>query len=133
MRKWGRRSLAVYDTLDADLQRVLDRALKEVADISLLDGHRGEESQNAAFDSGASKLRWPNGKHNKYPSVAVDLQPYPKPKNKEKLWAALGYIAGRIIQIGVEEGVELRWGGDWDGDGDMTDQDFMDLFHIEIR
>jgi hypothetical protein len=133
MRRWGKRSEKVYLELDERLQRVLGRALREVADISLITGHRDQAKQNGFFLSGHSKTPWPRSKHNKMPSLAVDLQPYPMPSRKEKLWASLAYIAGRIIQIGVEEGVALRWGGDWDGDGDLTDQNFDDLFHIEIK
>ena len=28
--------------------------------------------------------------------------------------------------------VNVRWGGDWDGDGDYTDQTFDDLVHFEF-
>lgn len=133
MRAWGNRSKEVYDELDPRLQRVLDRALHEVADISLTTGFRSQVIQNEKYLTGKSKTPWPRSKHNKKPSLAVDLQPYPMPARKEKLWAALAYIAGRIIEIGVEEGIALRWGGDWDGDGDLTDQNFDDLFHIEIK
>ena len=132
MRKWGTRSQRVYDELDERLQRVCDRILHEVADVSLLCGFRGEQEQNEAFLSGASTLMWPDGNHNERPSKAVDLQPYPMPTRKEKLWASLGYIAGRAIGIGIEDGVVIRWGGDWDQDGDLTDQNFDDLFHLEI-
>jgi len=131
-RKWGEQSLAVYETLDSRLQHYLDRALREVADISLVSGHRGQKEQNEAFDSGHSKVRWPDGNHNKLPSLAVDLQPYPYPRSTLKLHAALGYIAGRIIQRAAEDGITIRWGGDWDKDGDTTDQKFDDLFHLEI-
>ena len=133
MRTWGKRSLEVYATLDPRLTRVLDRVLQEVADISLICGFRDRDTQDAAVAAGTSEVEWPDGKHNKWPSLAVDLRPYPMPKRKEVLWAALGYIAGRMIQIGIEEGVGLRWGGDWDRDGDVTDQSFYDLFHIEIK
>ena len=132
MRAWGKRSLEVYAELDLRLTRVLDRVLQEVADISLICGFRDRDTQDAAVAAGTSEVEWPDGKHNKWPSLAVDLRPYPMPKRKEVLWAALGYIAGRMVQIGIEEGVALRWGGDWDRDGDVTDQSFYDLFHIEI-
>jgi peptidoglycan L-alanyl-D-glutamate endopeptidase CwlK len=132
MRKWGRRSRDVYDELDARLQIVLDRVLEEVADISLITGFRGQTEQNGMYLSGNSKLPWPRSKHNKKPSLAVDYQPYPMPQRTEKLWASLAYIAGHMIRIGMEEGVALRWGGDWNGDGDLTDQKFDDLFHVEI-
>ena len=132
MRKWGARSLAGYETLHPILQHYLDRALQEVADISIICGHRRQKEQNEAFDSGNSKLRWPEGKHNKLPSIAVDIQPYPMPKNSLKVHAGLGYIAGRIIQMAAEDGIAIRWGGDWDRDGDVTDQSFDDLVHYEL-
>jgi peptidoglycan L-alanyl-D-glutamate endopeptidase CwlK len=135
MRVWGKRSQAAYDTLDPRMQHYCDRALQEVADISLLKGHRGQEEQDAAYygTPQRSKLPWPKGNHNTLPSLAVDFQPYPKPENELKLWASLAYVAGRIIQMAAEDGVTIRWGGDWDQDGDLTDQNFNDLFHLELR
>jgi hypothetical protein len=111
----------------------MNTVLYEVADISILQGHRGKEEQNKAFDTGRSKLRWPDGNHNKLPSTAVDFQPYPVPERREKLWASLAYIAGRAIEIGKRRGLVVRWGGDWDQDGDLTDQTFDDLYHLEIK
>ncbi|MHC4370024.1 MAG: M15 family metallopeptidase domain-containing protein [Planctomycetota bacterium] len=105
----------------------------EVADISILTGHRGEHEQNQKFDENKSKVRWPDGKHNSLPSKAVDFQPYPLPRKKEKLWAALAYIAGRAMEIGKQNGLTVRWGGDWNGDGDLTDQNFDDLYHLEVE
>lgn len=133
MRKWSNRSQRILEELDVDLRWLCNTILYEVADISLICGHRGPEEQNAAYASGNSKLKWPEGKHNKYPSIAVDLQPYPLPERKEKLWAALAYIAGRAIEIGKRRGLVVRWGGDWDMDGDLTDQNFDDLYHFEIK
>jgi hypothetical protein len=131
-RKWGPKSLAVRETLDPRLQRWVDRVLQEVCDISLLYGYRGEAEQNELFDNNLSKLRFPDSKHNRQPSQAVDLQPYPRPLHDSKLWGALGYIAGRGEAIAEDMGITLRWGGDWDRDGDLTDQNFDDLFHWEI-
>jgi len=131
-RTWGKNSKLHYDTLDPRLQRVMDRVLYEVADISLTCGFRTEEAQNILFDDNRSRVRFPNSKHNHYPSMAVDFQPWPMPERTEKLWAALAYVAGRAVEIGIEEGVALRWGGDWNRNGDLTDQRFDDLFHLEI-
>jgi len=131
MRKWGKRSQQVRSELDPRFHRVLDRTLHEVADISLVCGFRNQKEQNEAFENGFSKVRWPDGKHNKQPSTAVDLQPHPMPAD-DKLVMALSYIAGHIVQIGREEGIIIRWGGDWDRDGDLLDQNFDDLFHFEV-
>lgn len=111
----------------------MNTVLEEVADISIITGHRGKEEQNQKFAEGKSKVRWPNGKHNSDPSTAVDFQPYPVPERREKLWASLAYIAGRAIEIGRRRGLVVRWGGDWDGDGDLTDQNFDDLYHLELK
>jgi peptidoglycan L-alanyl-D-glutamate endopeptidase CwlK len=134
MRKWGEKSKAAYDTLDPRLQHYLDRVLQEVADISLVCGHRGQVEQNEAFYAmpQRSKLQWPDGNHNEYPSKAVDFQPYPMPDSEHKLWASLAYVAGRMIEMARQDGIVLRWGGDWNSNGDLTDQNFDDLFHIEI-
>ncbi len=132
MRTWSKDSKAVYDTLDVRLQRVMTRVRDEIADIALLEGYRDEAKQNKYFDDGTSKLRWPDGQHNTYPSLAVDFRPYPMPGAENMQWAALAYIASAAILIAKEEGVTLRWGGDWNRNGDMTDQRFYDLFHLEI-
>ena len=42
-------------------------------------------------------------------------------------------MAGIFLATGWEKGIELRWGGDWDGDHDFTDQTFDDLGHLELR
>ena len=132
MRKWGTRSLKVRAELDLRLVAVVDRLLHEVTDLSLISGHRGKEEQNALLAQKKSKLEFPQSKHNNFPSLAVDFQPYPMPDTEAKLWGALGYIAAHAIIIGREEGVCIRWGGDWNRNGDLTDQTFDDLFHLEI-
>jgi len=105
----------------------------EVTDISILEGHRDRFRQNKAFREGKSQVQWPDGKHNSKPSKAVDFQPYPLPERKEKLWAALAYIAGRAIEIGKRRGLVVRWGGDWNSNGDLTDNNFDDLYHLEVE
>jgi hypothetical protein len=104
----------------------------EVVDISLTCGFRDKARQNYLYGIKRSKVQWPNGKHNVLPSKAVDFQPYPYPRNDPKLWGALGYIAGRAIEIAKRKDLSIRWGGDWDQDGDLTDQSFDDLFHLEL-
>lgn len=132
MRRWGKDSKRVYDELDPRLQRIVTRVRDEIMDISLIEGFRDEHRQNILYDAGSSTLRWPDGKHNQMPSKAVDLQPYPMPGRNDLIFAALAYIASAAILIGKEEGVTLRWGGDWNRNGDVSDQNFYDLWHLEI-
>jgi peptidoglycan L-alanyl-D-glutamate endopeptidase CwlK len=106
-------------------------ALLDHMDVSLIWGYRSEPQQNALYPR-HSKVQWPNSKHNKWPSLAVDIQPYPYPTTENDLRAALGYMAGICWMIADDAGFEIRWGGDWNRNGDVTDNGFDDLFHLEI-
>ena len=131
MRKWGPKSRRVRAQLHPQVQEVVDFILHNVCDISLITGHRDEATQNSLYPQ-FTKVRWPNGKHNSYPSLAVDLQPYPYPPTEQELREQLSYIAGRVVQWGLENNIDIRWGGDWDSDGDIVDNKFDDLFHFEV-
>ncbi len=41
-------------------------------------------------------------------------------------------LAGHYEGVASVLGYTLRWGGDWDRDGDLLDQSFFDLPHLEI-
>lgn len=129
MNVWGRGSQRVLKTLAPELRTVLHTVL-QLRDISLIQGHRGEEEQNRYFKQQVSKVEWPNSKHNSWPSDAVDLQP--SPYNAETLREDLSYIAGLMVGVGHQLGLDIRWGGDWDEDGETADNSFDDLFHFEI-
>lgn len=129
MPKFGRTSRARLETCHPDLQRVFNEVIK-TWDCSILCGHRSEADQNAAYSKGASKLKFPKSKHNQYPSIAVDVAPYPID------WNDLGrfyMFAGYVHRVAEEMGVSLRYGGDWDGDSRTTDQKFNDLPHFELK
>lgn len=68
------------------------------------------------------------GAHNYKPSRAVDFRVINNQTGKttwdDKFYVPLGQIAKRY---------GLVWGGDWDGDGDRTDQKLMDAPHIELK
>jgi hypothetical protein len=101
-------------------------------DVSLISGHRGKREQAELFGQKRTQVKWPKSKHNSYPSLAVDIQPYPYPSNENDLRAALGYMAGICWMIAEREGFKIRWGGDWNRNGDVTDNGFDDLFHLEV-
>lgn len=61
-------------TAHKDLQIFVEEWVKE-DDLVCAEGHRGEKAQNEAFANGFSKYKFPEGKHNKKPSDAVDLYP----------------------------------------------------------
>lgn len=118
----------------------------------ILKGRRGKEEQNKAFDEKRSKIKYPDGKHNKVPSEAVDAAPDPIPKNwgrvswklipkkhreqikkeiKElhKFYEFAGYLKG----VADCNEIGIRQGHDWDGDHEFNDQSFDDLIHTETK
>jgi hypothetical protein len=116
------------ESCDPRLQSVFNEVIKHF-DCTIICGHRGQAEQHRAYMIGNSKLDWPNGEHNKLPSRAVDVMPYPidwKDINR------LCYFAGYVMAIAKTMGVKLRWGKDWDGDTDLNDQKFNDGPHFEV-
>jgi len=105
-------------------------------DVSIVEGVRSKERQNKFYKNGKSRLKWPLGKHNVVEpndlSLAVDAAPFIRGAIS---WDARHciYLAGVVCGVGAHMGVRIRWGGDWDMDGEaMTDQDFQDLVHFEL-
>tara|TARA_R100001594_G_scaffold65404_3_gene99598 strand:- start:1035 stop:1424 length:390 start_codon:yes stop_codon:yes gene_type:complete len=129
MAKFGKSSRKRLKTCDEKLQLLFNEVIK-VFDCSILVGHRGEEDQNKAYAEGNSQLRWPKGKHNKKPSIAVDVAPYPIDwEDRERF----SYFAGFVKGVAWRLNIPIRWGGDWDGDNDLSDNNFDDLVHFELK
>lgn len=128
MPKFSVRSQMELATCDADLQDLFDEVILHV-DCAILEGEREEAAQNEAFRTGRSTKKYPMGKHNKRPSQAVDAAPYPIDwKNTKRFY----YFAGIVKGIAIKRGLKIRWGGDWDSDYDLDDQNLFDLVHFEI-
>lgn len=156
--KLGKGSKKVYDTLHPDLQMILSWGLKYCAvDMTLYEGHRPVEKQFEYYKKGREFVngRWKvvnkkatitnvdghhiKGKHNYSPSHAVDFCVYVPDKDKLK-WDSihLTYIAASLVMVAeflYLEGLishKLRWGGNWDKDGDLADNKLVDRPHVEI-
>jgi len=128
MAKFGERSEREIATLDPDLQTILHEAI-QVIDFAVYQGHRSNADQEKAYLSGHSQLKAGQSKHNLDPSRAVDLWKYPidwEDTDGQSL------VAGVILGIAHSMDIPLRWGGDWDRDGDTDDNGFNDLPHFEL-
>lgn len=131
MYTYSKSSKEKLDTCHPELQRLFNEVLKTY-DHTITCGHRNKEDQNAAFANGTSQLKWPNGNHNKTPSIAVDVAPFPVDySNKLKVLARFYHFAGYVLATAERLGIPIRWGGDWDSDKIFTDQNFDDLPHFE--
>ena len=122
MPQFGQRSKKHLNTLEPELQEVMLEAIKRY-DFSIIDGHRDMETQNLYFNEGKSQLRWPNSRHNSYPSRAVDIVPYPggfdNPNSEFDRMAT--FVLGAASRLGVR----LEWGGHWTR--------FPDYAHFELK
>ena len=125
---FGARSKSRLSTLHPDLVAVLKDVIPHF-DFTVVSGHRTQAAQDEAFASGKSKKQWPDSKHNKLPSIAVDVAPWPIDWTDHLAFARL---YGRIEQAAAARGIHIRWGGDWDGDQSSRDQSFMDIGHLEL-
>lgn len=128
MSNFGATSLKKLSECHPDLQKVCRKAI-EIMDFTVLCGHRGKADQDKAIEAGASKVKYPKSKHNLYPSVAVDLAPYPV--NWDDLYKFY-LLAGVILAVAHSLDIKLRWGGDFNMNWDLGDQKFIDLPHFEV-
>ena len=134
MPKFSKRSINILDGVDVHL-RVLFNTVIDFRDCTILEGFRGKEKQDKYFSEGFSKVQWPNGKHNKNPSLAVDVAPYFPGRgvslNKYEVVEFGHYVLG--IRDCIRLTNKIRWGGDWDKDWkSLTDNEFLDAFHWEV-
>ena len=145
MSSFGEESKKQLATCDPEVQLLFNEVVKGY-DCKVLEGHRGEKAQNEAYANGYSQLKWPDGNHNKLPSYAADVAPYPvdfvntAKSNDEKLrrlarfYHFAGYVLAVYERLKAEGKIKktLRWGGDWDSDKIFVDQNFHDLPHFEL-
>ena len=126
---FGTKSKKALATCHPKLQEVFNEVIKKV-DCSVLEGHRNKAKQNKAYEEGRSKLKYPNGNHNAVPSMAVDVVPYPIDWNDRERFHL---FAGFVIGVARGMGIKLRWGGDWNMNWFVSDNNFDDLPHFELR
>ena len=129
MPKFGKRSKNALSSCDERLIKVFDEVIKTV-DCSVLEGHRGQSKQDKYYEEGKSKVKYPSGRHNKLPSMAVDVAPYPIDwDDRERFHLFAGFVLG----IAKSMGINLRWGGDWNQNWFVDDNKFDDFPHFELR
>lgn len=128
MNTFSSRSKANLMSCHQRLQDLFNEVLKTY-NCTVLEGHRSKDRQDNAYKSGLSKLKFPASKHNRYPSHAIDVIPYPIDFSDVKRIYEFGKF---VIETSKKMGIKIRWGGDWDGDGDTNDQKFNDLVHFEL-
>jgi peptidoglycan L-alanyl-D-glutamate endopeptidase CwlK len=156
---FGERSNKRLSTCHVDLQKICKEAIKHF-DFYVDIGHRSIEDQYLYFTKGREFIdgKWEivneslvityldgrenKSKHNEYPSMAVDIYPFPYPEKRpiqqEREMYRFYYLAGIMTCISnqlynnKEISHKLRWGGDFDGDQKFYNNKFLDCPHFEL-
>lgn len=120
MPKFSKKSKERLATCHIDLQMVMNEAIK-TTDFTVLCGHRNKEDQTIAVNKGNSKTPWPKSMHNKVPSLAVDVVPYPVDWLDLESFKNLSAV---ILEAANSIGVKIRWGGNF--------KRLVDMPHYEL-
>jgi peptidoglycan L-alanyl-D-glutamate endopeptidase CwlK len=129
--KLSAKSLQRLEGVHPDLVEVVHEAVRLATDrgmdFGVGEGLRTLARQKELF--AAKKSKTLDSRH--LTGHAVDLWVY---KNGVAVWDIPSYIAlSKIVKLAAQErGIPLRWGGDWDGDGDSADERFFDGPHYEL-
>ena len=140
MPKFGTASKKKLATCHSDLQRLFKEVVKHF-DCSIIYGHRSVAEQQrlyaqgrtkpgkiVTYRDGVTKLSKHQGVKGKKPSHAVDAVPYPidwEDTNRMR------YFAGFVMATAKQMGIDLTWGGDFDGDTNTKEERFQDLPHFQ--
>ena len=128
MPRFGKKSKAQLATCNEKLERVFNEVIKTV-DCSVLEGHRNQDRQDALYEEGKTKVKYPHGRHNEFLSRAADVVPYPIDwDDRERFHLFAGFVLGTAKQMGID----LRWGGDWNINWFVDDNKFDDFPHFEL-
>ncbi len=116
-----------------DLQKIFFEVIKYY-DNTILWGERNKKDQDNVFESDYSKVKYPDSKHNRKPSLAVDSVPwYEEPPHIRWQDFKKFYEYGGFVQaIAKTLEIPIIWGGNWDMDQELDDQKFFDLGHFEL-
>lgn len=149
----GQRSLERLNGVHPDLASVVKRAIElTTQDFSVLEGVRTDKRQRELYGQGRTaaelraagvdpklakpsmqKVTWTlKSNHFKQKDGyghAVDLVPYPLDWNA---LAKFDAIATAMLQAADDIGVTIRWGADWDQDGNWRERGESDNPHWEI-
>lgn len=116
------KSLGRLNECDKRLVKLI-KAVNEVYPVFVICGHRNKEDQDRAFKDKKSKLKFPNSKHNKKPSLAVDIVPGDGKKIDWKDIKEFEIMLMVVESTAETLGIKIRLGRDFK---------FKDFPHVEL-
>lgn len=94
-------------------------------DITITEGIRTLEKQKEYVAKGTSWTM--KSKH--LTGDAIDMVPYPVDWNDK---SRFNTMADHVLAAAKELGIKVRWGGDWNQNGDWKDEKSYDGPHFEL-
>lgn len=111
-----------------ELQKVIYKAFETMPfDVMVLEGIRTKERQEELFYKKPPATKTLNSKH--LTGDAIDLAPYPIDWNDKERF---NIMAKHVLAAAKALGIKVRWGGDWNQNGDWKDEKFYDGPHVEL-
>lgn len=133
--RYGKASLSKLEPLNPNLKKVAMRAIELTPiDFTIVQGMRtlAQSQQNQA--NGTSFLKDPS-KSKHISGLALDFAPL---KNGKIDWddlEAFKDVADAFFKAAKELGIKIKWGGDWNMNGDYKDEIARGVYdggHIEL-
>ncbi|QYC52445.1 hypothetical protein [Salmonella phage SSBI34] len=126
----GKRSLERLNGVHPDLVKVVKLAItKTKFDFTVIEGVRSREKQAENVRKGVSKTM--NSRH--LTGHAVDIAPLIGGKIPWDDKGKFNELSETMFKCADELGVAIRWGGDWNENGEWKDERFYDGPHFELR
>ena len=135
--KFSKKSNDRLQNLHPDMVKVMRKALSyNIIDFSIIETVRNYERQQELVSQGFSHTLKSKHLPNKNGlSEAVDIIPYPAVVNGVNVWQdreRFARLAGVVQSAASDLNIKIRWGGDWDNDGNNKDSRLHDMPHFEL-
>lgn len=134
MYKLSERSLSRMKDVNPKLINVILLAIRRTPidfGVAWMGGLRTAEEQNQLFKEGYSQCDGYIKQSKHQTGDAIDLNVFVGSKlveNKEMLCV----VAGVMFSCASELNIKIRWGLDWNMNGDIRDNKFNDQYHFEL-
>ena len=128
MYSFSQRSLDNLKNVDKRLVDICNELIK-IKDFTVIESHRSIERQQELFKKGFSKIDGikKKGKHNYFPSLAIDIIPFKKGHNpfdgSKESDLMFNELAKQFKEVARQLNIKIQWGGDWE---------FIDKPHFEL-
>ena len=121
MPRFGRQSLIRLGEVHPELMALAHAVVAKV-DCTVLCGYRGEKEQQEAYKLGHSRAQFGESPHNRKPSMAIDLVPWPIDWSNIPRFEA---FAQTVKETAKELNIEIVCGADFKA--------FKDYPHFELK